>query len=151
MQRRDIRYQAAVLRDHYVLLLKVFDRAGGVEFWLFPGGGREPGESVEDCLRRELREETHLEVEVSSLLFRELGSRGFAPIPFEQPLADYIEAFHARNGLARARMGSRAERFDQALAALLAPHCPDGRVRLKVGAGLIWGLALGPPSATRAA
>ena len=35
-------YQAAVVRDDHVLLLKVFDRADGVEFWLLPGGGREP-------------------------------------------------------------------------------------------------------------
>lgn len=72
-------------------------------------------------------------------LFRELGEMPIAPVPFAQPVADYIAAFHARNGLARERMGASAAAFDAALAAILAPYCPDGVVRLQVGAGLIWG------------
>ena len=32
--------------------------------WEFPGGKREPGESLEACLRREIREELSLEIEV---------------------------------------------------------------------------------------
>jgi A/G-specific adenine glycosylase len=32
--------------------------------WEFPGGKREPAESLEDCLRREIREELQLEIEV---------------------------------------------------------------------------------------
>lgn len=38
-------------------------------YWLLPGGGLEFGESIADCARRELMEETNLEIEPGDLLF----------------------------------------------------------------------------------
>jgi len=55
---------ALIAHEGKVLLAKRHqsDEQGGL--WEFPGGGREEGEELRECLRRELREELGIEVQV---------------------------------------------------------------------------------------
>jgi mutator protein MutT len=56
-----------VFREGRLLITRrrMQDHLGGL--WEFPGGKREPAESFEDCLRRELLEELGIEVRVGEL------------------------------------------------------------------------------------
>jgi mutator protein MutT len=68
---------ALIVREGRYLIAR---RKAGVHLgglWEFPGGKREPGESLEDCLRREIREE--LGVEITGL------------VPFQVLRHDYPE------------------------------------------------------------
>jgi 8-oxo-dGTP pyrophosphatase MutT (NUDIX family) len=47
--------------DGEILLFRIATPDGGDKFWIAPGGGLEPGETIEAGLRRELREEVGLE------------------------------------------------------------------------------------------
>ncbi len=47
--------------EREVLLLRIHPPEGGDWFWVTPGGGLEPGETIEAGLRRELLEEVGLE------------------------------------------------------------------------------------------
>jgi len=60
---------AGVVFRHGLLLItqrRPQDHLGSL--WEFPGGKRQPEESDEDCLRRELMEELGIEVEVKELI-----------------------------------------------------------------------------------
>lgn len=58
---------AACIRDEQgrILLLR---RSDGVNLWSFPGGAMELGESADEAVVREVREETGLEVEPVALI-----------------------------------------------------------------------------------
>lgn len=73
MTLRHTRYQAVVLRDDNCLLLVRCIFADGRDWWMFPGGGREEGESEEACVIREMREETGLDVDVERMLLEQLA------------------------------------------------------------------------------
>ena len=68
---RITRYQGAIIRDHHLLLIKHHEFASGRDYWVIPGGGREDGETEEQCVQREMKEETNLDVVVERLLLDE--------------------------------------------------------------------------------
>jgi 8-oxo-dGTP pyrophosphatase MutT (NUDIX family) len=56
---------------HEVLLMRICEPGTQSSFWITPGGGLEPGESIDAALRRELREELGLETfEIGPLVWR---------------------------------------------------------------------------------
>ena len=55
--------RVVVINGRDEVLLFHVEQEGESEFWIVPGGGLEPGESFEDAARRELREETGIDVE----------------------------------------------------------------------------------------
>ena len=59
--------KALIIRDGHVLATVNRDEEG--LFYLLPGGGQEPGESLRDCVRREVWEEIGAEVDVGELRF----------------------------------------------------------------------------------
>ena len=72
--------------------------------------------------------------------FRRQGEKETAPIPFSQPLDDYIQGLHSRSGFSRERMGQpRAAELDRQVQALLLQFYPDGILPLQVVASVTWG------------
>lgn len=73
-------------------------------------------------------------------LFAPGGMKMTAPVPFRQPVKEYVESFHARNGLSRERMDVQAAReFDARLHELVTSYCREGVVELQIRARVIWG------------
>ncbi|MCB0086818.1 MAG: NUDIX hydrolase [Caldilineaceae bacterium] len=65
---RHTRYQGAIIQNDHILLIRHTEHVSGRSYWVIPGGGREAGETEEDCVAREMWEETNLMVQVERLL-----------------------------------------------------------------------------------
>ncbi|MFN8390769.1 MAG: NUDIX domain-containing protein [Bdellovibrionota bacterium] len=65
---------ACIHRDGRYLIARRSPAKGGE--WEFPGGKREPGESIRDCLKREIREELGVEIAVRPAFFVSSLERG---------------------------------------------------------------------------
>jgi len=62
-----VRIACVLLEEGRILLAK--HKREGREYWTLPGGGLERGETMAACLRREMWEESGLEIEVGDILF----------------------------------------------------------------------------------
>lgn len=68
------------------------------------------------------------------------GTMAHRAEPFRQSIDDYVTALHSQNGFSRDRMTpADAAAFDAAVRSALAPHAPDGFVRLPVVTQVVWG------------
>ena len=67
------RATAIILKNEEVLLIH---RKNEKEYYVFPGGGVEEGETTEQALLRELKEETSLVVRVDKLLEKRILNNG---------------------------------------------------------------------------
>ena len=65
------------------------------------------------------------------------------PVPFVQPLEDYIESFHSRNGLSRDHMGASATTFDEQLRNIIAQYRPDPILEFELVVDVVWGRPTG--------
>jgi len=70
---RTVRCQAVVLKGDKILVLRQYNHKRSEEYWMLPGGGLEEKETEEECIRRELKEETNLDIEIKMRLFDDSG------------------------------------------------------------------------------
>lgn len=67
--KRRINIRGIIEKDGQLFCLRQKHYDGSVNpFWAIPGGGMDPGESVTDCLKRELIEELGVEPKVGELV-----------------------------------------------------------------------------------
>jgi len=68
MGKRKISIKSIAIKNRKILLLKPTITHGSIKGWDAPGGHVEPGESIHEALRREIKEETGLSLIKSKYL-----------------------------------------------------------------------------------
>ncbi len=71
---REVRCQGVILKDRQVLVMRQYNSFRKEEYWLLPGGGLENNETEEECVRREIKEETDMDVDIIDILFDDKGN-----------------------------------------------------------------------------
>lgn len=66
-----MRATAIIIKDGLILLIHRF--RNGNEFYVLPGGGVEKGETIEEAVIREVKEETNFEVRIDKKLWEYLN------------------------------------------------------------------------------
>jgi ADP-ribose pyrophosphatase YjhB (NUDIX family) len=89
--KRDAIRAIIVTPENEVLLLRIHSDHKERCWWITPGGGRKPGEAVEDALKRELQEELSLnEYALGPLLWRRQHTFNWAGKRIRQSERYYI-------------------------------------------------------------
>lgn len=84
-------------------------------------------------------------------LFTTHGEESTPPIEMQQPVAEYVESFHSRNGFSRDRMtAEQASDFDEEATRLVMPFATDGMVTFQLTARVVYGLPHRPEERTPA-
>ena len=107
MSERTIRIRVGVLiwRDGQVLLVR--HEKAGRSYWLVPGGGVDPGETMVEAAARELLEETGYVVEIGRLL---LVCEAIDPRPVGRHIVNMVYAGTVRSGILTRRHRQSAAR-----------------------------------------
>ncbi len=72
--------RAIILKDERILLMHRIKN--GNEYYVFPGGGIEKGETSEQAVRREVLEESSIAVKVERLLYKHIYDDGTSQVFF---------------------------------------------------------------------
>ncbi len=67
MARTGVRVSAIIIKGDEILLMH--RKKNGEEYWVFPGGGAEDNETLDEAIVREVKEETNLDVSKHKLAF----------------------------------------------------------------------------------
>lgn len=72
---RHTRCQGLIIKDHKILLIQHSQNSTGRSFWVIPGGGLDGSETEEECVIREMKEETNLDVKTERWFLMNLRTR----------------------------------------------------------------------------